>query len=179
MTSGSCSHSLTFFYWGNIVIVPSIKWISSKNLLAKNKTSNSIMAKCFLLNRVIVQLSYFSERLSSPMCPGSCLPLKRMQTVIMKQLVFWLPSWQCGAVMLMDAGRNMETSTVMTGRVLKPIQSDTGGGHWVLKRLQRKNEGKKKQLNYVVTHLSSTTLSAIKAPMVTSAMKTQVSLALH
>lgn len=62
------------------------------------------------------------------MCPGSCLPLKRMQTVTLKQLVFWLPSWQCGAVMLMDAGREMATSTVITGRVLQPIQKRHGGG---------------------------------------------------
>lgn len=132
-----------------------------------------IIVTCFPDNRVIVQLSYFSELLSSPMCPGSCLPLKRMQTVTLKQLVFWLPSWQCGAVMLMDVGREMATSTVITGRVLQPIRNDTGGRHWALKRVQRKNENEKKW-NHVVTHLNSTTLLAIKAPMVTSAMKTQV-----
>lgn len=105
-----------------------------------------IIVTCFPHNRVIVQLSYFSELLSSPMCPGSCLPLNRMQTVTLKQLVFWLPSWQCGAVMLMDAGREMATSTVITGRVLQPIQNDTGGRHWALKRVQRKNENEKMEL---------------------------------
>lgn len=60
----------------------------------------------------------FAHR-SSPICPGSCRPRKRMQTVMLKQFMLWRPSWHCDTVMLMEAGRKMETSTVMTGRVLQ------------------------------------------------------------
>lgn len=51
----------------------------------------------------------------SPICPGTCLPLKRRQRVTLKQLMCCEPSWHCGAVMLMAAGRKMDMSTVMTG----------------------------------------------------------------
>lgn len=71
-----------------------------------------------------VWLSY-----ASPICPGSCLPRKRMQTVTLKQFMFWRPSWHCGTVILMETGRKMDASTVTTGRVLE----QTVGNDWVLK----------------------------------------------
>lgn len=58
----------------------------------------------------------------SPIWPGSSLPRKRMQTVTLKQLRFWGPSWHWGTEMLMETGKKMETSTVITGRVLQPHQ---------------------------------------------------------
>lgn len=42
-----------------------------------------------------------------------------MQTLTLKQLVLGRPSWHCGTVMLMEAGRKMDTSTVTTGLVLE------------------------------------------------------------
>lgn len=50
-----------------------------------------------------------------PISPGTRLPLKRKHAVTLRQFTGCKPSWHWGAVILMDAGRKMEISMVMTG----------------------------------------------------------------
>lgn len=50
-----------------------------------------------------------------PISPGTRLPLKRKHAVTLRQLTGCKPSWHWGAVILMEAGRKMEMSMVMTG----------------------------------------------------------------
>ena len=60
-----------------------------------------------------------------PISPGTCLPWKLKQAVTLRQFTGCWPSWHWGAVMLMEAGRKMETSTVMTGLALQVRRNQT------------------------------------------------------
>lgn len=72
--------------------------------------------------------------------------------------------------MLMEAGRKMSTSKVMTGRDLKSVDT-------VWNRLDSLSiqEEKRENGNDAVPHLSSTALSVMKAPTVTSAKQKRAS----
>ncbi|TNN61772.1 hypothetical protein EYF80_027994 [Liparis tanakae] len=85
------------------------------------------MAFAKRLNREALLLQ--DADLSSLICPGSCLPLKRMQTVTLKQFRFCWPSWHCGMEMLMETGRKMETSTVHRHLALIPELAVHGCPH--------------------------------------------------
>jgi hypothetical protein len=55
---------------------------------------------------------------SLPISPGTWFPWNLKQTVTFRQFTGCCPSWHWGAVMLIELGRKMETSTVMTGLAL-------------------------------------------------------------